>query len=98
MNFPNIKKGSNFENGNNILFNETINFIPLTSYYCGYLERYIEYFIFVSGSFNKGKCFLYSGINNNKKEQKVLILEKKIGNNNNEINALAVTLGEKEIL
>ena len=102
MDFQNYKKDSNIENGNNILFNEVINFIPMSALYCSYLNKYIED-IKVSGSFVKGKCFLYNEFNNkdkNKKdkikEKKVLILEKKIGNNNDEFNALMVTLGENE--
>ena len=99
MNFPNIKKGSSIENANNILFNEKINFIPINSLYCSYLKKYIED-IRVIGSFNKGKCFLYNNINNYKKdkikEKKVLILKKKIMNNNDEFKALMITLGEKE--
>jgi hypothetical protein len=102
MDFQNYKKDSNIENGNNILFNEAINFIPMSALYCSYLNKYIED-ITVSGSFVKGKCFLYNEINNkdkNKKDKiknkKVLILEKKIGNKNDEFNALMVTLGENE--
>ena len=98
IHFPIIKNGSNIENANNILFNENINFIPMSSYYCSYLKKYIENNINVTGSFVKGKCFLYNEINKKDKikEKKVLILEKKIGNNNDEFNALMVTLGEEE--
>ena len=103
MNFPNnsTKNEENIENGNNILFNETINFIPMTGYNCSYLQKYIEKNINVSGNFYKGKCFLYKDFNiyKNKKDKikdkKVLILEKRIGNND-EFNALVATLGEKE--
>ena len=74
----------------------------MTGYNCSYLQKYIEKNINVSGNFYKGKCFLYNDFNINKnkkdkiKEKKVLILEKRIGNNNDEFNALVVTLGEKE--
>ena len=95
IHFPIIKNNVNTENANNILFNENIYFIPMSSYYCSYLKKYIENDINATGSFVKGKCFLYNDINN-KKEKKVLILEKRIGNNNDEFNALMVTLGEKE--
>jgi hypothetical protein len=100
MNFPNFKEDSNIENGNNILFNEKIDFIPMPDNYCSYLKKYIDNIV-VMGNFNKGKCFLYNEINNDKnkknkiKEKKILILEKKIGNNNDEFNALMVNLGEK---
>ena len=99
MDFPNIKINSNIENAKNILFNEEINFIPMISLYCSYLKKYIENNIYVSGSFNKGKCFLYNEINYKKdkiKEKKLLILEKRVGNNINEFIALMITLGEKE--
>ena len=42
MDFQNYKKDSNIENGNNILFNEAINFIPMSALYCSYLNKYIE--------------------------------------------------------
>ena len=83
MNFPNFNNNTNLENANNILFNDTINFIPVISNYCNYLKKYIENIVVVSGFFVKGKCFLYNEINNNKskrdkiKEKKVLILEKR---------------------
>ena len=64
MDFPNIKNRTNIENANNILFNENINFIPMSSLYCMYLQKYIENNINVTGSFVKGKCFLYNEINN----------------------------------
>ena len=100
MNFPNITKGSYIGNLNNIVFNDKIDFIPMSDLYCSYLNKYIENKITVSGSFVKGKCFLYNEIINKKKdeikEKKVLILEKRIGNNNEEFNALMITLGVKE--
>ena len=100
------KANSNIENANNILFNEAVNFIPMPTYYCMYLKKYIED-IKVSGTFVKGKCFLYNEIyykiknkDKNKKdkikEKKILILEKKAGNNNDEFNAIMITLDEKE--
>ena len=94
MEFPNNIKGkTSNEKGNNILFNEeNINFIPVISNYCNYLRSNIEN-IFVSGNFNKGKCFLYNQIKDKKK--KVLILEQK-KDNNDEFDALMITLGEKE--
>ena len=103
MDFQNFKNDANVENGNNILFNETVNFIPIPSYHCAYLKKYIED-IKVSGTFIKGKCFLYNDEINDKnkikkekiKDKKVLILEKKEGNNKNEFNAVMITLDEKE--
>ena len=103
MSFPNIKTNSNIENANNILFNEAVNFIPISVLYCIYLRKYIED-IKVSGIFAKGKCFLYKDEIKNKnknkediiKEKKVLILEKKAGKNNDEFNAVMITLDEKE--
>ena len=74
----------------------------MTGYNCSYSQKYIEKNMNVSGNFYKGKCFLYNDFNiyknkkNKIKEKKVLILEKRIGNNNDEFNALVVTLGEKE--
>ena len=93
MNFRNIKKDSNIENGNNILFNEAIDFIPIPDLYCIYLNKFIEdnNNNKVSGSFNKGKCFLYKEFN--KKDK---IKDKKILINNDEFNALMVALGEEE--
>jgi len=103
MSFPNIKTNSNIENANNILFNEAVNFIPMLSYHCSYLPKYIEDIILVAGTFVKGKCFLYNEIKNKNKikedkikEKKVLILEKKAGNNNDEFNVIMITLDEKE--
>mgnify|MGYP002624492053 CR=1 FL=1 len=91
MEFPNTIKGkTSNETGNNILFSENTNFIPMISSYCSYLNNKIEN-ILVSGSFNKGKCFLYNQIN---KEKKVLILEKRKDNNNDGFNSLKINLGE----
>ena len=53
-------------------------------------------------NFYKGKCFLYNDFNINKnkkdkiKEKKVLILEKRIGNND-EFNALVANIKKKNI-
>jgi hypothetical protein len=102
MNFQNFNNNINLENASNILFNDTINFIPVISNYCNYLKKYIENIVVVSGFFVKGKFFLYNEININKskrdkiKEKKVLILEKKIDSNNDEFNTLMISLGEKE--
>ena len=77
MSFPNIKTNSNIENANNILFNEAVNFIPMLSYHCSYLPKYIEDIILVAGTFVKGKCFLYNEIKNKDKIKKDKIKEKK---------------------
>ena len=61
MSFPNIKTDSYIENENNILFNKEISFIPMPSLNCSYLRKYIED-IKVSGTFVKGKCYLYNEI------------------------------------
>ena len=60
MKFPIIKIGKNIENSNNILFNENINIIPMSSLNCSYLKTYIENNINVTESFIKGKCFLFN--------------------------------------
>ena len=91
-----IKEGTNIEKGNSILFKEHINFIPMIGLYCSYLKKDNQS-ITVSGSFNKGKIFLYNENNDKKiKEKKMLVLEKRKGNNNSDFDALMITLGQKE--
>ena len=99
MNFSNFNKGeTNIENGNNILFNEKINFILMPSNYCHYLKKYIEDNIIVTGNFNKGKCFLFNEFNIKKeeKDKKLFILEKRNGNNVDEFEELIIELKENE--
>jgi len=64
-----IKEGTNIEKGNSILFKEQINFIPMINLYCSYLKKDNQNII-VSGSFNKGKIFLYNENNDKKIKEK----------------------------
>ena len=53
MNFSNFNKGKTYiENGNKILFNETMNFIPMPLCFCNYMKNYIKDNIRVIGNFN----------------------------------------------
>ena len=87
-----IKKENKVKNIKNIFFDESSNFLPISSLSFNYFKEKEK--IYANGDFIKGKCFLTNASFPKNEKKKIVILEKNI--ETNEINEAIFTLDENE--